>query len=661
MPVAANSHPRAAQLQLQQQPPDCRPLAASARLRDPSKPGAGGAEERPEPQRHGQAGGEAAVAGGGAGGRAAAAPSGAPASPPAPRLAFSSPPPRPPSPPLQPPRTRSRSRSGFFSLLAMNAGGAPAAPAAHFQPPPPPAPPHLHGPSLAELGARSQGRGSPAGHGHPRAPPGARAPAPGGVSASFPCQLIHQDHICTDDSDKSEDSPSPKRQRLSHSVFDYAAASPAPSPPMRPWEMTSNRQPPSARSSQHHFSGERCNTPARNRRSPPVRRQRARNRLPRHNSISQDENYHLPYGQQQAIEEPRAFHPPNVSPRMLHPAAHPPQQNAVMVDIHEQIHQGTVPVSYTVTTVAPHGIPLCTGQHIPACNTQQVPGCSVVFSGQHLPVCSVPPPMLQACSVQHLPVPYAAFPPLISSDPFLLHPPHLSPHHAPHLPPPGQFVPFQTQQSRSPLQRIENEVELLGDHLPVGGFTYPPSAHPPTLPPSAPLQFLTHDPLHQEVSFGVPYPPFMPRRLTGRNRYRSQQPIPPPPYHPSLLPYVLSMLPVPPAVGPAFSFELDVEDGEVENYEALLNLAERLGEAKPRGLTKADIEQLPSYRFNPNNHQSEQTLCVVCMCDFESRQLLRVLPCNHEFHAKCVDKWLKANRTCPICRADASEVHRDSE
>ncbi|TKC47784.1 hypothetical protein EI555_005062, partial [Monodon monoceros] len=189
--------------------------------------------------------------------------------------------------------------------------------------------------------------------------------------------------------------------------------------------------------------------------------------------------------------------------------------------------------------------------------------------------------------------------------------------------------------------RIENEVELLGEHLPVGGFTYPPSAHPPTLPPSAPLQFLTHDPLHQEVSFGVSYPPFMPRRLTGRSRYRSQQPIPPPPYHPSLLPYVLSMLPVPPAVGPTFSFELDVEDGEVENYEALLNLAERLGEAKPRGLTKADIEQLPSYRFNPNNHQSEQTLCVVCMCDFESRQLLRVLPCNHEFHAKCVDKWLK--------------------
>ena len=73
--------------------------------------------------------------------------------------------------------------------------------------------------------------------------------------------------------------------------------------------------------------------------SPPVRRQRGRrDRQSRLNSISQDENYHhLPYAQQQAIEEPRAFHPPNVSPRLLHPAAHPPQQNAVMVDIHDQV------------------------------------------------------------------------------------------------------------------------------------------------------------------------------------------------------------------------------------------------------------------------------------------------------------------------------------
>lgn len=82
----------------------------------------------------------------------------------------------------------------------------------------------------------------------------------------------------------------------------------------------------------------------------------------------------------------------------------------------------------------------------------------------------------------------------------------------------------------------------------------------------------------------------------------------------------------------------------------MLNLAERLGEAKPKGLTKPEIEQLPAYRFNKENHHSDmdQTSCVVCMCDFENRQLLRVLPCSHEFHAKCVDKWLKVRLVLPL-------------
>lgn len=41
---------------------------------------------------------------------------------------------------------------------------------------------------------------------------------------------------------------------------------------------------------------------------------------------------------------------------------------------------------------------------------------------------------------------------------------------------------------------------------------------------------------------------------------------------------------------------------ETENYEALLSLAERLGEAKPRGLARPEIDQLPSYKFNAESH-----------------------------------------------------------
>ncbi|XP_061403496.1 E3 ubiquitin-protein ligase RNFT1-like isoform X2 [Lethenteron reissneri] len=59
--------------------------------------------------------------------------------------------------------------------------------------------------------------------------------------------------------------------------------------------------------------------------------------------------------------------------------------------------------------------------------------------------------------------------------------------------------------------------------------------------------------------------------------------------------------------------------------------------------------------------KSVDTECVVCLSDIETRQSLRVLPCSHEFHATCVDEWLKINPTCPICRADASEIPHKGE
>ncbi|KAI4495370.1 hypothetical protein M0802_008760 [Mischocyttarus mexicanus] len=143
------------------------------------------------------------------------------------------------------------------------------------------------------------------------------------------------------------------------------------------------------------------------------------------------------------------------------------------------------------------------------------------------------------------------------------------------------------------------------------------------------------------------------RRPPRSSRWRGTPPLPPTTY-PGFLLHFLAMFSNPP-LSPYSHADLSSPDSATENYEALLSLAERLGEAKPRGLTRAEVEQLPSYKFNAETHQSDQTNCVVCMCDFEALQSLRVLPCSHEFHSKCIDKWLKSNRTCPICRGDAGE------
>ncbi|XP_076116238.1 uncharacterized protein LOC143083783 isoform X2 [Mytilus galloprovincialis] len=96
---------------------------------------------------------------------------------------------------------------------------------------------------------------------------------------------------------------------------------------------------------------------------------------------------------------------------------------------------------------------------------------------------------------------------------------------------------------------------------------------------------------------------------------------------------------------PAFN----VSASEGQDYEELLNLAEMLGDVKQRGLTKQQVTKLPErkYQVCPGEEVKE---CLVCMCEFEDKDQLRILPCFHEFHTPCIDKWIGVNATCPVCR-----------
>ncbi|MBA0693685.1 hypothetical protein Goari_004042 [Gossypium aridum] len=45
--------------------------------------------------------------------------------------------------------------------------------------------------------------------------------------------------------------------------------------------------------------------------------------------------------------------------------------------------------------------------------------------------------------------------------------------------------------------------------------------------------------------------------------------------------------------------------------------------------------------------------CHICLGEYEEGDQIRILPCQHEFHMSCVDKWLKEiHGVCPLCRGD---------
>uniref|UniRef100_A0A0R3RZU9 RING-type domain-containing protein n=1 Tax=Elaeophora elaphi TaxID=1147741 RepID=A0A0R3RZU9_9BILA len=74
---------------------------------------------------------------------------------------------------------------------------------------------------------------------------------------------------------------------------------------------------------------------------------------------------------------------------------------------------------------------------------------------------------------------------------------------------------------------------------------------------------------------------------------------------------------------------------------------ERRHLAKKR-LSKRNLKKLPVKKFRKGDAEES---CAICIDDFVDGEKLRVLPCNHAYHCKCIDPWLtKVRKVCPICK-----------
>ena len=107
---------------------------------------------------------------------------------------------------------------------------------------------------------------------------------------------------------------------------------------------------------------------------------------------------------------------------------------------------------------------------------------------------------------------------------------------------------------------------------------------------------------------------------------------------------------------------------------ALLGFCEE--HLRSRGASSELIATLPTYNFKAKfaNNSSEvneldnqgglvaegtnnerlvsadDALCSICLGKYKDKVELRELPCFHHFHIDCVDKWLKINASCPLCK-----------
>jgi len=76
----------------------------------------------------------------------------------------------------------------------------------------------------------------------------------------------------------------------------------------------------------------------------------------------------------------------------------------------------------------------------------------------------------------------------------------------------------------------------------------------------------------------------------------------------------------------------------------------------PVVMNEKELNKLDIKKCKDIENKSE--ICVICLLKYKENDNIRLLPCHHDFHVKCIDKWLiEYNYKCPVCRKEVGSGH----
>ncbi|KAE8653246.1 hypothetical protein Csa_019623 [Cucumis sativus] len=79
---------------------------------------------------------------------------------------------------------------------------------------------------------------------------------------------------------------------------------------------------------------------------------------------------------------------------------------------------------------------------------------------------------------------------------------------------------------------------------------------------------------------------------------------------------------------------------------------DRLPVFREREIVQIETMVFSYYREAKGSENDDDYECVICLNKFEDGQKCQWMKkCGHIFHCSCIDRWLRTERECPLCRS----------